>query len=72
MSISINSIVDIYKEFKTLGSGTFSEVFLGKRMTDGKKVVLKKLFKGYQRYINREIQILSHLRNNNTHNNNIV
>ena len=46
---------------------------MGKRMTDGKKVVLKKLFKGYQRYINREIQILSHLRNgNNENSNNIV
>lgn len=54
-------------ETKMLGEGAFSKVYKGIRKNDSLPVVVKK-FKSPKKFsVNREIMILSHLRNSSKH-----
>ena len=54
-------------ETKMLGEGAFSKVYKGVRKNDSLPVVMKK-FKAPKKFsVNREIMILSHLRNSSKH-----
>jgi len=47
-----------YAFFEKIGSGAFSDVYLGKRYSDEKIVVLKHIRNGRMKIINKEISIL--------------
>jgi casein kinase II subunit alpha len=56
-----------YEYFEQIGEGAFSKVYIGQRVNDSKPVVLKKLKAPKPRSVNREIMVLSHLRNVSKH-----
>ena len=60
-----------YKLDEQIGKGISSKVYLGTRIKDGEKVVIKRIEKSflndkrYKKYINNEIYILKNIKNEN-------
>ena len=68
----MQNIIKGYKLEKEIGSGSFSKVFYGIRLEDGKRCAIKKIDrsflndKRYKRYINNEIYILKNIKSEYT------
>ena len=68
----MQNVIKGYKLEKEIGSGSFSKVFYGVKMEDGRKCAIKKIDKSYlndkryKKYINNEIYILKNIKSDYT------